>query len=139
MKEPIIILGQGLAGTVLAFKLQKEGIAYEIFDDGNKSSSTIVAAGLWNPVVFRKLNKSWLADDLIPELFDFYHWVEELLGISILNDLDLSRSHSSSFEQNLWLEKKESDDFEMYLGSSTSVPEGILEGEYRSASVSIVT
>jgi glycine/D-amino acid oxidase-like deaminating enzyme len=63
-----IIVGQGIAGTILAHELLKKNKNIIFLNNENLSSSSKVAAGIWNPVVFKRLTKSWLADDLIPSL-----------------------------------------------------------------------
>ena len=56
------IVGQGVAGTLLAFELERRGVDYRVIDVGVNHSSA-VAAGIMNPVVFRRLTKSWMLDD----------------------------------------------------------------------------
>jgi len=130
MRKPILIIGQGLAGSVLAMRLHKLEKDFLVIDNHRNNSSTEVAAGMWNPIVFRKLNKSWKADDLLPELERFYKSMEEKLGRSILHPLSIRRVHSSKFEADTWLEKKGLPGYQQYLGDETSVPEGFSEPEY---------
>ncbi|HRG39643.1 MAG TPA: FAD-binding protein, partial [Bacteroidia bacterium] len=67
-----IIVGQGIAGTVLAQTLLKEGKTVLLIDEGLEHATSAIAAGLYNPVVFKRLVKSWVADDLIPFMDTFY-------------------------------------------------------------------
>ncbi|MCA1763142.1 MAG: NAD(P)/FAD-dependent oxidoreductase [Cryomorphaceae bacterium] len=120
--EKIIILGQGIAGSIIAFRLLEAGIPPEIVDDNHKHSSSMVAAGLWNPIVFRRINKSWKADEFIPELESFFTRVEWKLGADFYQSLDISRMHSSKLEQDLWMEKKTLPGFFDYLGEPEDVP-----------------
>ena len=83
--EPIIIknytiIGQGLAGSILAYFLLKEGQNVKIFDNPNIASSSKVAAGIYNPVTGKRLVKTWLADDIFPFLEDFYPQLEKELN-----------------------------------------------------------
>ncbi len=130
MKNPIIILGQGLAGSVLAMRLQELDMDFLVIDNGRINSSTEVAAGMWNPIVFRKLNKSWKVDDLLPELESFYSKMEQILGKKILHPLNVSRVHSSKFETDLWLEKKSLEGYKNYLGEERILPEGFNTSEF---------
>ncbi len=52
---PFLILGQGLAGTCLALELERRGLGFHLLDDGHLHSSSVVAAGLCNPVTGRRL------------------------------------------------------------------------------------
>lgn len=100
------ILGQGLAGTCLGLRFLKQGIPFKIFDDSHKSSSSIVAAGLWNPIVFKRITTSWLAQEVIDELEFFYSTVESTLGVKFFFPGFNIRLHSSQHERNEWLEKR---------------------------------
>jgi len=63
-----IIIGQGIAGTVLSHELLKAGKKVLVVDNGFTTSSSMMAAGMWNPILFRKLKKSWKAEELLPAL-----------------------------------------------------------------------
>lgn len=79
MNVDFIIVGQGLAGTLLAHELFRLNKTFVVFDDPNRPKSSEVAAGLINPVVFRRMTKSWLADDAFPLMETTYRQLEELL------------------------------------------------------------
>lgn len=89
-----------------------------VVDNHHLNSSSMVAAGLWNPIVFRRINKSWLADEVIAELEEFYPATERLLGASFYHSLPLLRKHSSALEADLWAEKEQTDEFRHFLGST---------------------
>ena len=74
------IIGQGLAGSILAYFLIKEGQNVQIFDNPDIPSSSKVAAGIYNPVTGKRLVKTWLADDIFPFLEDFYPQLEQELN-----------------------------------------------------------
>ncbi len=99
------ILGQGLAGTILAFRLKSSGIPFKIIDNGFKNSSSVVAAGLWNPIVFRRINKSYMADEFLSELELFYPKMEEYLGVNFYHSVKIARVHASKWERDTWFEK----------------------------------
>lgn len=104
-----------MAGTVLALQLMERGEEVYLIDDGHRSSSSMVAAGLWNPIVFRRINKSWLADEVTAAMADFYPRQEERLGVSCYHELPIWRKHSSALEKNLWESKSQEAAFEAYL------------------------
>lgn len=113
-----LILGQGIAGTVLALTLLRRGKPVVVIDDGHRSASSTVAAGLWNPIVFRRINKSWMADELILSLDEFYRSAEELLQVKFYHPIPLWRIHSSDLENVLWTEKMDDPEFAPYLDRS---------------------
>jgi glycine/D-amino acid oxidase-like deaminating enzyme len=110
-----LILGQGIAGSVLAIRLLQRGEAVIVVDDGYLSSSSMVAAGLWNPIVFRRINKSWMADEFSAELENFYPQMEEMLNARFYHSKSIRRMHSSAFESNLWKEKILDAEYSRYL------------------------
>jgi len=83
----------------------------------------MVAAGLWNPIVFRRINKSWLADEIIAELEDFYPAAELLLGAQFFHPLRIFRKHGNDLEARLWSEKKSTKEFSPYLANDDRNPD----------------
>lgn len=111
-----LILGQGLAGSVLALRLMERGEQVMVVDNNHASSSSMVAAGLWNPIVFRRINKSWLADELIQSLDHFYSEAEIQLKSKFYHPMHVWRKHSSALEAELWSEKQVTEEYGPYLG-----------------------
>lgn len=56
MQVDYLIVGQGLAGTLLAFALLDEGASVCVLDDGHRSAASMVAAGLINPLAGIRFN-----------------------------------------------------------------------------------
>lgn len=79
MKVDFIIVGQGLAGTLLAYELFRQNKTFVVFSDPGQLKSSDVAAGIINPVVFRRMTKGWLVDDAFPQMETTYRELEELL------------------------------------------------------------
>jgi len=79
MKVDFIIVGQGLAGTLLAHELFRQNKTFVVFNDPDQIKSSDIAAGLINPIVFRRMTKSWLVDDAFPQMETTYQELEELL------------------------------------------------------------
>ncbi|MES2762917.1 MAG: FAD-binding oxidoreductase [Bacteroidota bacterium] len=101
----LIIVGQGIAGSVMALSLIKAGYRVCVIDQPNLSSSSKIAAGIWNPIVFKRLTKSWLADELVPELIEFYeHWQTEL-KTTFIHHRHIIKPFSEDQEKNLWQKK----------------------------------
>lgn len=65
MQVDFLIVGQGLAGSLLAQELRRRGRKVHVVDDGWKSASSQVAAGLMTPLTGRRFT---LTKDY-PELF----------------------------------------------------------------------
>lgn len=108
------IVGWGLAGATLAWQLYFEKKEFLVFDS-NTNFSTRAAAGMVNPIVFRRLTKSWNADILMPYAIDFYNRIEALLGQSILDDKNVYKLFSSYEDENNWMVKQQDDRFSHFL------------------------
>jgi glycine oxidase len=108
------IVGQGVAGTLLAFELERRGADFRIIDAG-KNHSSAVAAGIMNPVVFRRLTKSWMLDDCWDLAINTYKELEEKLGLSFLHTKSMRRLFSSEQEAGFWTEKTKRADFAKYI------------------------
>ena len=76
MQVDVLIIGQGICGTLLSWFLHKEGKSFLVIDEGNENTSSKVAAGVMNPVTGRRYVTSWMAD----ELMDFAHWTYKEIG-----------------------------------------------------------
>ncbi len=116
-KTDYIIVGSGLAGSILALTLLAENKSIVIIDEPKLSTSSKVAAGLWNPIVFKRLTKSWMADELVAELNTFYSKYEKAFNTTFLNPVSILKLFSEQQEIDLWL-KKSQDELSQFLDST---------------------
>jgi len=114
MKTDFIIVGQGLAGTMLAHELLKAGKTIVVVDSSKPQKASAVAAGLVNPVVFRRLTQSWLIDDLYPRLEQTYAELEVLLGCRIYYPMKIRKLFGLG-EASFWKKKVEENKLNGYL------------------------
>lgn len=114
MSNKVLIVGFGLAGATLAFKLEQKGIPIEIIE-GDKSNSSKVAAGIYNPLVFRRLLKSWQADTFIPNLQQFFDELEAKLDAKFHFRTKILKFISSADELNFWERKANEGEIANYL------------------------
>ena len=119
MATKALIIGAGLAGTTLAQQFLARGIMVEIIDQGTNHSSAI-AAGMVNPMVFRRMNKSWRLDEFLPEASAFYKTISSRLATDFYHPLVIRRFFSSEQERQLWEEKAADPSFSEYLEPITS-------------------
>jgi glycine oxidase len=102
-----IIVGQGIAGSVMTLSLIKAGYQVCVIDQPHLSSSSKIAAGIWNPIVFKRLTKSWLADNIVPELILFYEYWQEQLNTTFIHRRSIIKPIAEEQEKKLWLKKAE--------------------------------
>lgn len=100
-----IIVGQGLAGSVLAYSMMEENKKVLVIDEESESSSSRVAAGLCNPVVFKRLTKSWMVGEVLPVAREFYRNQETLLNSKFYFDVPLYKLFVDQKEEEFWKQK----------------------------------
>ena len=113
MKNTLII-GGGIAGSSLAIQLMKRGVGVTLLDRGTNHSSA-VASGMVNPMVFRRMNLSWRADEMLPYARDFYLELEDILKAKFYNKLRIRRFFSSEQERGYWEKKQYEAEYQKYL------------------------
>lgn len=115
MEIDFLLIGQGLAGTALGYRLKQAGKKIRILDLPQENKSSRIAAGLYNPVTGRKMVKTWNADVLFPEIKPFYQELEEVTGQKFLLEQAIYRPFVSIEEQNEWMGNSSDPTFAQYL------------------------
>ena len=92
-----VIVGQGLAGTCLAWALWERGETFTIVDRGDGGSSR-VAAGMINPVTGKNCEPGWRIAEFLPEALSLYGRVEDRLDRQIWYPLPVMRLAGSDKE-----------------------------------------
>lgn len=98
-----LIVGQGLAGSCLAWQLLQRGKRVLVLDVPGNNRSSMIAAGLFNPITGKLMTRTWMAETLFSTLFDFYPQVERTLNEKFFFPMPLYRPFLSVQEQNEWM------------------------------------
>jgi glycine/D-amino acid oxidase-like deaminating enzyme len=107
--KSILIVGHGLAGTILAHHLHQENIEFQIWDSSSTHfTSSNAAGGIFNPVTGRKLEPTWLANEIFTYLFPFYQTIEKKLNASFFFPMPLFRPFAN-VEMADWLNARRAD------------------------------
>lgn len=114
MMKKVLIIGGGVAGGSLAIQLIKKGVEVSLLDSGVNHSS-LVASGMVNPMVFRRMNLSWRVQELLPYARRFYQELEKEFESDFLNDLKIRRFFSSAQERGFWEAKQHEAAYQDYL------------------------
>lgn len=118
-----LIVGNGLAGTMLAFEMLEKKLDFVIVASHKKSRASEIAAGMFNPLVFKRLTKSWLADTLLPVMKNKYLQLETLLGEQFFFEKPILKPLSEQ-EKQVWIERKADPQFSKFIsGISEKSPE----------------
>jgi glycine oxidase len=98
-----IIVGQGLAGSLLSFMLLKKGKKIAVVDNNFSTSSSMAAAGIINPITGRHFVKSWKTDELYPVFTQTYLEISELIQKQIFQPKNVSILFREVENLNNWL------------------------------------
>jgi glycine/D-amino acid oxidase-like deaminating enzyme len=118
-KKEYLIVGAGLSGICMSIHLIKNNHSVTLLDSG-ENFSTAVAAGQINPLVFRRMTKSWRVDDYLPYAEKFYTDLEIDTELPIYFPIQIRRMFSSAHEKVMWVEKQNREGFSDYLETITS-------------------
>lgn len=122
MKVDVIIVGLGLAGTLLTYELINSGKSVIVFDDPDRPKASGVAAGIINPVVFKRLTKSWMLDEAFPVLEKTYRQLEKLAGTQLYFPLKIYRMLGKD-DLEFWKGKIISNNLEQFIECKLIIPE----------------
>lgn len=98
-KTDFLVVGVGLAGSVLALELVRAGSSVTVVADSSRPSSSRVAGGLINPVTGKYLAKTWLADELFAGLEAWYADWEKEFSASFYHKTGLFRPFTGAEHQ----------------------------------------
>ena len=115
MQFHFIIVGQGIAGTMLSWFLLQQGKRVLVFDNYDAHSSSNIAGGVIKPVTGRRFVKTWLADELLPFAEKTYKGFEVLFNDSFYHPATFIKLFDSVKEQNDWSVRCATEEYKAYL------------------------
>jgi glycine/D-amino acid oxidase-like deaminating enzyme len=118
MRSGVLIVGQGLAGTLLGWELERAGIAFEIADPGHACAASRVAAGIINPITGQRIVKGWRVDTLLPLARETYRSMEHELGVALWREMRVRRFYVDEKERRMFAEKQARGDLRGYAGAA---------------------
>lgn len=117
MTLDFLIVGQGLAGSLLARELIKLRATVCIFDKPFcRTTSSSIAAGIMHPITGRRIVKSWMADKLIPYAIEEYDKINPLL----FHRRPILEIFTSAQQRNEWMNKSAEPSLSNWIGETVS-------------------
>lgn len=98
----VLIIGQGLAGTVLSETLADGGLRVMMFDAHLPGRASAVATGVVNPIVLRRTVPSWRASEMLAIAGAFYRELELDYEASFWHPIPLVELFPTAQEAGLW-------------------------------------
>ena len=89
MTPRVLIIGGGLAGISVAWRLHERSVPFMIVDREEPLTSSKVAAGLVAPITGLRLTQNWRYDTLYPEALQFYRDKESQLGARFYHEVPI--------------------------------------------------
>lgn len=111
----VLVIGQGIAGTLLTWMLQQRGVEVVVADGQLPGASSLPAAGVINPVTGKRFVKSWRFETFFPVAQRVYHALAAELGKPILTENSILRLLATPEEVNDWSARCSQDDYQSYL------------------------
>lgn len=118
MRAEFLIVGQGLAGTALAWRLLERGRTFLIVDPDEPLTCSKVAAGLVTPITGMRLTLNWRYPVLYPEAVRFYREKERLLGGKFFFPRPVVWLFKNEREQEIWQRRLEDPEVRRVVNSA---------------------
>lgn len=121
MASRILIVGQGLAGSILAWQLKQRDCDITLVDSGQAVTASRIANGLINPLTGRNLSLSWKYPELLRKAIELYRAMESDLGIRFFYEASLYRMIPDLSSMNRWLLRAGNQDISEYFAEQQAV------------------
>lgn len=100
----ILIVGDGLAGALVTWELYFRGLDFVQWSDGSPAASS-VAAGMFNPVSFRRILPQWDAANHQKEARKRFERIGKELDRTLWHDVPILRIFPDEAYADLWRER----------------------------------
>lgn len=112
----VIVIGQGLAGTVLSETLARRGSRVLVLDAPLEGRASWVATGLVNPIVLRRTVLSWRASEMLAVAGAFYRELEQRYDTTFWHPLPLVELFPTAQEAGIWQLRMKDPELARFLG-----------------------
>lgn len=129
-----LIIGQGLAGSILAFQLIAQGQRVLVIDNEHKGSASQVAAGIINPITGHRLNLTEGFVDYYTYATTFYTELESTLGVRLVTPIDQVRLLKNPGQASYFSKRLEQASYADFLEKNTAATL-LKKQEYGSAKI----
>lgn len=116
MQVDYIVVGIGLAGIGFCEQLKANNKTFVVFDDASQQSS-VVAGGLYNPVVLKRFTPVWKSKTQLQMALPMYANLEQALNVKLDYKIPVYRKFTSLEEQNNWFTASDKPKLTEYLSA----------------------
>jgi glycine/D-amino acid oxidase-like deaminating enzyme len=126
MQTDFLIIGQGLAGSLLAWELMQRGCHVIVVDNG-KENASLVASGIINPIMGMRFVKTADVETLLPVALCSYNQMSAFFGQRFYRDMPMFRIFRDEAELNHCKTRQEQPEYAPYLGDLASSSQEIAQ------------
>lgn len=110
MQVDVLIVGQGVCGTMLSWALQKEGKTFVVIDEERENTASKTAAGIINPVTGRRYVTTWMIEELTDFAKIAYNDLGEILQTKLIRQKSIIDFFPLPQMRNAFVERVAEDD-----------------------------
>jgi glycine/D-amino acid oxidase-like deaminating enzyme len=125
MEIDYLIIGQGLAGSLLAWELIQRNKRVVVIDDG-KDNASLMAAGLINPLTGMRLVKTAHVEKLLPVAIAFYQTLSHHFNEPFYIEKPLLRVLNTHKELLTCQKRQQQAEYHPYLSQKLSIDHSII-------------
>ena len=111
-----LVIGLGLAGVSFCEQLETNSKTFHVISDASQTSS-VVAGGLYNPVILKRFTLAWNAQEQLAIALPFYKNLESKLRTQLDFKVPVLRRFASIEEQNMWFEAADKKQLSYFLST----------------------
>lgn len=109
IKTQVLIVGQGISGTMLSWFLYTSGVDFLVIENNKKNTSSRTSAGIINPVTGRRVVTVWMDDVIIPFAEKTYQQMEHHLNIKAITKTSIVDFFPNPFMKESFQKKIDQD------------------------------
>jgi len=113
------IVGQGIAGSMVAYMLYLQQVPFMVIDPGNINTASRIAAGMFTPISGKRKTIQPLVLQQISFAIKTYKAIEYLTGCSFLHLDNVYQVYNGASEQNDWIVKSAKCDYSNFILTSS--------------------
>ncbi len=121
-----LIVGQGLAGSLLAWRLIEAGRRVTVIDDGDPDNASRVAAGLLNPLAGRRLRLPDQPGPALDASLALWRQLEQVFGQTFFHPMPMLRLFRDREQRRLFDSRCRQPAYHAFLGDIADDNEAIL-------------
>ncbi len=126
MRLDELIVGQGLAGSLLAWHLIEAGRRVAVIDDADRDNASRVAAGLLNPLAGRRLRLPARLDPVLDASLTLWRRLERAFGQTFFHPLPMLRIFRDREQRRLFETLRREPAYRAFLAGRAEVNDAIL-------------